>query len=104
MKQAQKNDWVQITRTILTAGNRAPQVPEDTQQCNLDMWVKGYANHDASLGEPMEITTVTGRIEKGLLFAVKPGYQHTYGGFIPELNLIQKQVRTIVFGKGDEDA
>lgn len=102
MKVAKTGDWVQITRTIMKAGERAPQVPEDTQNCDLRMWVKGYALNGGSLGDEIEIVTTTGRTEKGLLSEIAPGYTHTYGNFVPELNLIQKQLRSLLFG-GEEN-
>ena len=101
MKQAKKGDWVQICNTILKAGERAPQVPEDTQQCDLKMWVKGFIQEDAELGNDVEIITSIGRRVTGQLCEVNPKYIHTYGDFVPELVQIQHQLREIVFG-GDE--
>ena len=40
MATAKKGDWVQIENIVLPAGQRAPQVPEDTQKCDLKLWVK----------------------------------------------------------------
>ena len=66
MKTAKKGDWVQIEKVVLEAGHRAPQVPEDTQACDLKLWVKGLAQTEASAGEEIEIVTVTGRKDKGV--------------------------------------
>lgn len=96
MKTAKKGDWVQISNVVLPAGDRAPQVPEDTQKTNLMMWVKGYAQADAAMGETVEVVTTTGRHITGKLTAVNPGYIHTYGSFVPELNQIQKQLRELM--------
>ena len=41
MVSVKKGDWVQIENIILPAGQRAPQVPADTQACDLKLWVKG---------------------------------------------------------------
>lgn len=102
MKQAKKGDWVQISNIILKAGERAPQVPEDTQACDLNMWVKGFIMQDAEIGDTVEIETSIGRKVKGQLCDVNPKYTHTYGDFVPELVQIQHQLREIVFG-GDSD-
>ena len=40
MVSVKKGDWVQIENIILPAGQRAPQVPADTQACDLKLWVK----------------------------------------------------------------
>ena len=40
MVSVKKGDWVQIENIMLPAGQRAPQVPADTQACDLKLWVK----------------------------------------------------------------
>lgn len=99
MNIAKKGDWVQITKTVLAKGHRAPQIPEDTQGCDLLLWVKGIAQSDGTVGDEMEIITVTGRKTSGKLFAVNPGYTHSYGRFVPELNLIQRQLQNLMDGE-----
>lgn len=103
MDQAKKDDWVQISTIILQAGNRAPQVPEDTQKCDLKMWVKGFIQQDAKLGDRVEIETAIGRKVTGELCEINPSYSHTYGDFVPELVQIQRQVRKLTFGGGSND-
>ena len=76
MAKAKKGDWVQVQNVVLKAGHRAPQVPEDTQKCDLKLWVKGIAQHDGEIGEEMEIVTVTGRKAKGILTEINPRYIH----------------------------
>lgn len=98
MKQVKKGDWVQISNMILKAGERAPQVPEDTQACDLLMWVKGFIQDDAKIGDTVEIETAIGRKITGRLCEVNPRYTHTYGDFVPELVQIQHQLREIAFG------
>lgn len=97
MKKAKKNDWVQIKSIELSKGQRAPQVPQDTQNCDLIKWVKGFLLADAHLGEQVEIRTITGRREKGELCALNPGYAHSFGRHVPELIRIQLQLRTLIF-------
>lgn len=101
MREAKKGDWVQISNIVLKAGSRAPQVPEDTQQCDLEMWVKGFIQEDAEVGDQVTVKTAIGREVTGRLCAINPKYTHTYGDFVPELVQIQRQLRTIVFGGED---
>ena len=101
MQTAKKGDWVQISNRILPAGERAPQVPADTQQCDLMMWVKGFLQQDAQLGDQVEIIIAIGSKATGALCAINPGYTHTYGSFVPELVAIQHQLRELAFG-GEE--
>ncbi len=93
MKEAKKGDWVQIETTVLKAGERAPQVPADTQDCDLKMWVKGDALSDATEGETVEVRTTTGRVVAGTLVDVNPNYTHTYGEFQPELLRVERQLK-----------
>lgn len=101
MKTARKGDWVQISNVVLPAGSRAPQVPEDTQKCDLMMWVKGFIQSDAQEGDTVEIITPTGRRETGTLCEVNPGYTHTYGHYVPELTKIQTQLRSLLHFGGE---
>lgn len=97
-----KGEWVRIHKTILEPSQRAPQVPEDTKKVPLEMWDKGYLQEDAAIGEEVTIETVTGRKETGTLIEVNPYYEHDFGKFVPELLVIDKQVRNMVFGGGRE--
>lgn len=99
--EAKIGDWVQIEEVVLKAGSRAPQVPEDTQKCDLKMWVKGIADSEGKIGDEIEITTVTGRKTRGLLQEINPRYIHDYGDFQPELLKIELQLKDIMFG-GEE--
>ncbi len=97
-----KNDWVQIRTVILPAGERAPQVPEETQAVPLIMLTKGFANHKAEAGELVSITAVTGMVLEGELVAVNPAYGHDYGQPVPELLQIGMELRQQLEGAGDE--
>ena len=98
-----KGAWVRIHRILLTPGERAPQVPEDTRQVPLEMWVKGWLLADAEPGETVEIETAAGRREQGTLLQENHAYGHSFGDFIPELPAIDRQVREIVFGGGEHE-
>lgn len=97
----EKGTWVKIHRNILEPEERAPQVPEDTKEVPLELWIKGNLQKSANLGEEVTVITRTGRSESGTLLEENPYYKHGYGKFVPELMLISDQVRGIVFG-GDK--
>ena len=101
METAKKGDLVQIEEIVLPAGHRAPQVPEDTQKCDLKLWVKGILQEDGKIGDEVEIKTVTGRIAKGTLCEINPRYVHDYGDFQPELLHVELQLKELLFG-GDK--
>ena len=100
--QCQKNDWVQIRTVILQVGERAPQVPEETQAVPLVMLTKGFANGKAAIGESVSITAVTGLVMEGELVAVNPVYDHNYGEPVPELLQIGMELRQQLEGASDE--
>lgn len=78
-------DWVQIHSVVLPAGQRAPQVPPETQGVPLEMWCKGFAQQAVELGEEVTVTTVIGQELSGTLTAVNPRYEHNFGTPVPEL-------------------
>lgn len=101
--KAKKGDWVMVHNIVLTPEQRAPQVPDDTKKVPLEMWIKGYAEADASEGEELAIKTITGRKVTGTLVEIAPTYAHSFGNHVPELLKIGKQLREILFGgEGDE--
>ncbi len=95
---AKKGDWVLTHSIVLTPEQRAAQVPEDTHQVPLEMWIKGRLAADAELGENVTVVTRTGRTVQGKLIEVNPRYSHDYGEFVPELLEIGDTVRGILFG------
>jgi hypothetical protein len=99
-KLTSKGTWVEIHNIVLPAGERAPQVPEDTQQVPLEMRVKGFLVEPASLDEEVEIITTAGRHLRGRLIEVNPAYSHQFGAPIPELSTIGGEVRAILRERG----
>ena len=99
-KRAKKDTWVEIYKIVLEKGERAPQVPNDTQQVPLEMKVKGFLVQDAAVGEEAEIITPAGRRIKGRLIEINPAYTHMYGRPIPELSPIGAEVRAILRERG----
>lgn len=93
-----KGEWVLIHRNVLEVSDRAPQVPDDTKKVPLEMWVKGYLQEDANIGDEVNVLTRTKRKEHGTLLEVNPTYKHDFGNFVPELLYVSEQVREILFG------
>ena len=91
-----KGAWVEIHRTVLPVGGRAPQVPDDTRQVPLEMRVKGFLVAPAAIGEEAEIETSTGRYLMGMLTEVNPVYSHGFGSPVPELSAIATEVSAIL--------
>lgn len=84
-ERVRAGEYVEIHSIILKPGERAPQVPEDTQRVPLELRIKGYLDHDAFVGDEVTITTVLGRKVKGQLVAVNPPYPHSFARPVPEL-------------------
>jgi hypothetical protein len=99
-ERATQHTWVEIHRVVLAPGERAPQVPAETQQVPLEMRVKGFVLRDAALGEEVAIRTPAGRVLTGTLTAINPAYTHLYGPPIPELLPIGGEVRAILRARG----
>ncbi len=100
MTTAKREDWVQIHNVVLAVGERAPQVPEDTQRVALEMWVKGFLlDESAQIGQEVRVKTVTQRQVTGKLVEIMPAYRHNFGDPQPELLTIGMELRSLL--KGD---
>ena len=93
-----KGTWVNIRKIILEPKERAAGIPDDTKSVPLIMWVKGFLQDDANLGDDVTITTRMGRYESGILEAANPDIDVNYGDFVPEVLQIGSQAREILFG------
>jgi hypothetical protein len=91
--QAKAGDWVEVECTLLEPADRSANLPPETAQKPLTMWVKGFALCDADVGGEMTVETMTGRTVTGTLSAVNPGYFHTFGRPVPELVGIGRDLR-----------
>jgi len=91
--RCQVDDWVEVQRVLLEPSERAANLPADTAEQPLLVWVKGFARESASLGEEVAVETMTGREVTGRLSAVNPGYFHTFGAPIPELVHVGRDLR-----------
>ncbi|SHJ50815.1 2-amino-4-oxopentanoate thiolase subunit OrtA [Paramaledivibacter caminithermalis] len=101
--KAKKGDWVNVYNIVLKPEERAPQVPDDTKKVPLETWVKGFIQHDAEIGDNVEIVTMTGRKVTGKLVEVNPSYTHSFGNTVPEVFKIGLQLREILFGGEDHE-
>ncbi|WP_206812358.1 2-amino-4-oxopentanoate thiolase subunit OrtA [Paradesulfitobacterium ferrireducens] len=94
---AHKDDWVEIWQEILTSGERAPQIPSDTQAVPLEMRVRGFLLEErAQAGEKVRIKTRIGREVKGRLVDLSPSYAHSFGRPQLELLQIREEMRTLL--------
>ena len=86
-------DWVEIERVMLEPADRGSSLPPETADKPLTVWVKGFAQASAMLGDEATIETMTGRLVTGRLSAVLPGYTHTFGQPIAELTHVGADLR-----------
>jgi hypothetical protein len=84
--------WVEVGRTVLEAGQRAPGLPDDTAAAPLVLRVSGFLIDPAALGETARVRTLIGREQAGTLLVVNPSYSHSFGQTIPELLTIGSEV------------
>lgn len=87
------DQWVEVERVLLTPDERSKALPADTAAQPLMVWVKGFAQAEAEMGEKLSVETMTGRIATGRLSAINPGYNHTFGEPIPELTHVGRDLR-----------
>ena len=99
---AKCGDWVRIYNVVLEVGQRASNIPEDTQNVPLEMWDKGFLlDKEATIGDNVKVETYIGRIVEGKLLEVNPYWNHDFGKSVPELLYIGRQAREIL-GKEDK--
>jgi len=91
--QAREGDWVEVECKLLDPDDRSKNLPPETAEKPLMMWVKGFAQGEAGMGDEVTIETMTGRAVTGALSAVNPGYFITYGDPIPELTRVGRDLR-----------
>lgn len=103
MKQWPIGTWVEIGRTVLEPGERAPQVPADTAAVPLQLRVKGFLQQAACVGEKVAVTTVIGRTQEGVLLRANPRHVHDFGEPVPELLTIGCELRQLLGGCHDAE-
>lgn len=95
--------WVEVSRSILLPGERAPQVPVDTAAVPLELRIKGFLQQPAALGQEASITTLTGRTQQGKVTSIKPRHIHGFGEPVPELLTIGMELRQLLGGSNDAE-
>ncbi len=94
-----KDCWVQIHAIVLKPEERTGKLPEDTKKVPLEMWVKGFLQEDAQIGDVVTVETLTGRLVEGTLLEANPVYHYGFGDvFSPELLQVGIQARKIMRG------
>jgi len=88
-----KGDWVEIHRVIFPAKERTAALPADTLIVPYEMWLKGYALEEGQIGNSCTITTITGRSLEGILTEINPGFSHSFGPAVAELQQIGPELR-----------
>ena len=94
----EKGTWVSIRKIILEPKDRAAGIPEDTAATPLMMWINGFLQEDAKVGEEVSVRTRMNRVEEGILEEVNPTTQVDYGDVVPEIAQIGKRAREILSG------
>lgn len=88
--------WVELHAVVLAAGERAPQVPEETQRVPLELLVRGWLVEPAAVGEVATIRAPSGRRLRGRLVAVEPGHHHSFGPPVPALGTVGTELRRLL--------
>lgn len=100
---AKRGDWVRVYNVVLEVGQRASNVPEDTQNVPLEMWDKGFLlDEEAKIGDKVKVETYIGRTVEGTLLEVNPYYEHDFGKAVPELLYIGRQARELLSKAGEQ--
>ncbi|MDX9692008.1 MAG: 2-amino-4-oxopentanoate thiolase subunit OrtA [Acholeplasmataceae bacterium] len=95
-----KNSFVQIYQVVLSNLERATHLPLDTKEVPFEVRMKGRLLQDAKIGEKVSVETATKRIETGILIAVEPHYEHSFGHHVEVIrevrNIILKETEDLV--------
>lgn len=98
----EKGIFVRIRKTLLKPEERSSNLPKETKKVPYKMWVKGYLLKEADLFDLVQVKTLTGRIESGILKEVEPPYKHSYGDFVPEISKLSDIILSDVYGDNNE--
>ncbi|MFN7951989.1 MAG: 2-amino-4-oxopentanoate thiolase subunit OrtA [bacterium] len=102
-ERAARGAWVEIHAVILSPGERAPNVPADTRALPLELRVRGFLVDDAAVrGDGVAIRTRAGRVLRGRLVAIQPGYDHGFGAPVPALAEVGEEARALLASAREE--
>lgn len=100
--KAKHGEWVRIHNIVLEVGQRASNIPEDTQNVPLEMWDKGFLiDEEARIGDKVKVETYIGRTVEGTLIEINPYWEHDFGKAVPELLYIGRQARELLSKDGE---
>lgn len=88
--------WVEIHYIVLDPASRPGDLPPETRKVPLECRMNGWALSSKEIGREVEIRTPAGRIVKGALTRINPGYEHTFGSVVPELSGIGAELRSLL--------
>lgn len=91
-----KGTWVEVEEIVLLPEDRAANIPDETKKTPIKSWVRGNCLSDCELGNEVQVETNIGRIAKGKVVDIEPGYYHTYGNYVEEISKIGKQARELI--------
>ena len=91
-----KGTWVEVEERVLLPEDRSALIPEETKRTPLKSFIRGKCLSDSELGEEVQVETNVGRIAKGIIVDIEPGYYHTYGKYVEEISNIGKQAREVI--------
>lgn len=80
-----KGTWVEIESVVLKPEERAPGLPEDTAKTPYVLRLSGFLEEEAEVGQEVAVKSLVGRTHRGVLRAVNPSYDHSFGATVPEL-------------------
>jgi hypothetical protein len=98
----EKNTWVRIHKIVLKPEERSNNLPEETKKVPLELWVKGYLQNDANIGDEVIVKTRVHRLETGTLVEINPSYLHNYGEFVKEILEIDEIIKKAIDGDNYE--
>ncbi|MBU3192783.1 2-amino-4-oxopentanoate thiolase subunit OrtA [Clostridium algidicarnis] len=91
-----KGTWIEIEEVVLEVNDRASNIPIETKATPLKCWTRGNCMEDCVLGQCVEVETNIGRIAKGIVVDVEPGYYHTFGKYVSEISKIGTQAKEMI--------
>ena len=97
-----KGTWIEVEETVLMPKDRSTNIPDETKKTPLKSWIRGKCISDCKLFDEVQVETNIGRIAKGKVVDIEPGYYHTYGKYVEEISNIGKQAREIISGKNND--
>lgn len=90
--------WVEVRQVVLSAGERAPNVPADTAALDFVARIRGFLLTDAPMGVEVTVRTLAGREVTGILTHVNPRNPADFGDPVPELLRVGQEARTRLGG------